>query len=239
MRAFIALIITMIIISFIGGSGYLILNNHELKKENINYQLEIQALNNEIKYQEDKNNILIRDKARIQQQMTAYKNAYNKQNQQNYRTKITPKKQSKEIEQVYNTYKPKPTYKKRTEYNKHNSVKPTKRYQEFSKYIELVSDSEISKMNDNRLRSNQKINGRYKPTSSYLSIYNVNCNQKERMLGIRNECSMKISPAMDLVYLSEMEARSIKEFDYKTHMIECKYSKQYGIMHDCKPKLLS
>lgn len=236
MRGFIALVITMIIVSFIGGSGYLIFSNHELKKENINHELTIQDLKNEIKYQEHKNQILTGQVNRTRAQLVSIQNNNYQKNKNTY---FKPKTNNKEIEHVYNTYTPKTTYKKRTEYNKHESVRPKRKYQEFSSYIELVSDSKISKMSDNRLKSNQKINGRYKPHTSLMAIFNLNCNQKKRMLGIRNECSMKISPGMDLVYLSKMEARNIKNTDYSTHMIECKYSKEHGIMHDCKAKLIS
>ena len=34
-----------------------------------------------------------------------------------------------------------------------------------------------------------------------------------------------------------MNSKSIKEFNYRTHMIECNYNKEYGVMHDCKIKI--
>ena len=119
-----------------------------------------------------------------------------------------------------------------------------KKYQNFSNSIELISDSKIRKQNNNKLQSNAAIYGRYHPVSysvinpSKNQITNIQCGLKNNTYNVVDECSMNISNNFDKVYLGTMNAKSIKEFDYKTHMIECDYNKEYGMMHDCKIKMI-
>ena len=48
---------------------------------------------------------------------------------------------------------------------------------------------------------------------------------------------MEISENFDKVYLGKMDAKNIKNFNPKTHMIECEYNKKHGVMGDCKIKM--
>lgn len=116
-------------------------------------------------------------------------------------------------------------------------------YQKFSNSIQLISDSKITQKSDNRLTSTAQIYGRFYPKDySVLNpdknqISNIRCGLKNNRYGVVDECSMEISENYDKVYLGEMGSKSIRDFNNKTHMIECDYSKKYGIMHSCKKKL--
>jgi len=123
--------------------------------------------------------------------------------------------------------------------------KNTKTYQNFSQYIHLISDSKIQKRNDNKLTSSAPIYGRFyskdDPMYNYErnQISNIICGLKNNRYGAVDECSMKMSDNFDLVYLGTMDSRNIMNYNNRTHMIECTYSREHGIMHNCKIKIKS
>lgn len=125
-------------------------------------------------------------------------------------------------------------------YAKQRATTNTKQYQNFSSNIKLESTSKISKNSDNRLRSNAVIYGiYYGKNPSYLNpnknqIANIKCGLKKHRYKTIDECSMEVGNELDKVYLSAMNAKYIKDFNLKTHRIECTYSKEHGIMHSCK-----
>lgn len=116
-------------------------------------------------------------------------------------------------------------------------------YQRFSSDIKIISDSKVRIGSDGKLISNASVFGRYYPKAYGVlntgknQISSVRCGLKNNRYGVEDECSMKISEQFDKMYLGELDSKSIKNFNHKTHMIECKYSKQYGIMHGCKVKI--
>ena len=122
-------------------------------------------------------------------------------------------------------------------------AKETKKYQKFSKYIKLVSDSKITILADNKLHSTQQIYGRFYPKKyasrnfSKNQIANIRCGLKNNRYKVVDNCSMQISDAFDKVYLGKMEAKDIKDFDPEEYMIECQYNKEHGVMHNCKTKM--
>ena len=118
------------------------------------------------------------------------------------------------------------TYSKKTTSTK----KTSKKYQKFSKYIKLTSASTIKIRSDNRLRSKSTIYGSI--ATSRMS--KINCNLKQNIPKIVDECSMEIQYGNDKVFLKRSNVISVQRFDTKTEKVECKYSQTHGIMHDCK-----
>lgn len=151
---------------------------------------------------------------------------------------INPKQNQ---QQKYTNYQPK----QKTQINtnskpNYQTNKSQKKYQKFSNKIKFVSDSTITKLPDNRMTSNMPIKGRYYPPISMKEIiYQENCNRKENLYNAVDECSMKITWTGDIIYSSKMNVKDLKEFDKNTHMIECEYSKDHGILHNCMKKLKS
>jgi len=180
----------------------------------------------------------------------AYENSRLKRN--NNISSVKPKTYTKRTErkQVYikpkttnNTYiRPKVNTPPRT-YTKQSVTAPVKKYQRFSSNIKLKSDSKINIKSDNRLQSNLRIYGRYYPrkysvvSPSKNQVSNINCNLSQNIYKVVDECSMTISDSFDKVYLGKMNIDRMKTFDRETHMIECIYSQNNGLMHDCKVKL--
>ncbi|PCI27268.1 MAG: hypothetical protein COB67_08930 [SAR324 cluster bacterium] len=228
MRGFIALLITLFIVSSIAGTGYLIFTNHDQKKELINKKLEIANLENEIQTLRNVNQNLRRQ--------SSYRNRNNYKKSTRKTTYTTTKKQN--YVKPYNPTKKREKYVPQKERKRLAELKSNKRYQKFSKSIKLVSNSRIKILRNNKLESNSAIYGRYYPNKQFRYINNINCNLKNTKLELRDECSMQISLGMDRVYLSKMTARHIRSEDYRNHMIECNYSKKYGVLHNCQSKLI-
>ena len=136
--------------------------------------------------------------------------------------------------------------KDRKKYTQTNNVKQkveNKIYQKFSKNIKLISDSRITIKSNNLLTANSNIYGRFYPKAysarnrSKNQISNIKCGLKKNIYSVVDECSMNISDKYDKVYLGKMVAKDIQDFNHKTHMIECNYSRTHGVMHDCKIKM--
>lgn len=109
---------------------------------------------------------------------------------------------------------------------------PKKMYERYSS-AKLVSDSKIEVMSDNRLKSNMPIYGRY--IDKYFT--SADCGKNERIYKIENECSGVVF-SLDKIYFKKSNAGNIQNYNRKTHMIECKYDYDNGIMHDCDVKLV-
>ncbi len=110
--------------------------------------------------------------------------------------------------------------------------KPMQMYPRYSA-AKLVSDSKIEVMPDNRLKSNMPIYGKYinKP------VVTIECGNNERVHTIVNECRGAVFP-LEQVYFKESNKKSIMNHDMRTHMVECAYNQEHGIMHDCNVKLI-
>ncbi|MFT5660999.1 MAG: hypothetical protein ACI9TV_001643 [Sulfurimonas sp.] len=136
-----------------------------------------------------------------------------------------------------------PTNRKQKTYTQPKTIASIKKYQNFSKNIKLKSYSKITKKSDNRLDSTTVIYGMFHPKPYSVinphknQIANIKCGLKNNRYKAIDECSMELGNNFDRVYLGTMDAKSIKDFNYKTHMIECTYSKEHGIMHSCKKKM--
>jgi hypothetical protein len=237
------------IVLIIGGGGYLILANYAIKKEVTDNQITINRMkfendrlrkiitmkDNQIRsYQQHQQNVANLNKAKNIRNLNNARNVQNHNNTRNTKPQNTTQRNET---QYSNEHK-----KKIATYNKMNTKKhvvDNKRYQRFSGNIRLVSDSRITIQSNNKLKSNASIKGRYYPMNALKMIYNIQCDNKKSLYNVRDECSMRISSSGDLVYLGKMESRNIANVDYTDHMIECTYSKKYGIMHDCKAKLKS
>ncbi|MGE0738279.1 hypothetical protein [Sulfurimonas sp.] len=110
--------------------------------------------------------------------------------------------------------------------------KPMKMYPRYS-VAKLVSDSKIERMKDNRLKANMPIFGRY--TDKPVAL--IECGKNERVYQIVNECTGTVFP-LEKIYFKESNKKSIMNYDKKTHMVECAYNQEHGIMHDCSVKLI-
>jgi hypothetical protein len=152
-------------------------------------------------------------------------------------TVINPKQSTKK--QYTNQHTKKNTQIYTNPKQNYKTTKSQKKYQNFSNQIKFISDSTITKKADNRLDSNMPIRGRYYPPLNSKIIYNENCDRKENLYNVVDDCSMRISLTGDLIYSSKMNVKDLKKFDKNTHMIECEYSKDYGILHNCMKKLKS
>lgn len=108
-----------------------------------------------------------------------------------------------------------------------------KTYQKYTSRIKLISDSKITVLPDNRLKSNSQIYGRY-----YGYQQNsINCNRKENLYKVVDDCSMKLGLVTDEVYFSKSHQKTIKNYNRNNHMLECDYNQENGVFHDCKVKI--
>jgi len=130
----------------------------------------------------------------------------------------------------YASSTPTPTSTKKQTNRKSNAYK---KYYNYTGYEKLVSDSEIQKRNDNRLKSNSPIDGLYKRPLSLK----ISCGNNPRIYKIRNECSSLEPYTNDRLYFSKININELKNFNERTHKIECKYSQEHGLMHDCRTKI--
>lgn len=142
---------------------------------------------------------------------------------------IKPKKEIKYINKNHQkkNYTNSPTRKKYTK-NVQRKI-----YYKYKGYEKLISDSNIQIRNDNRLKSNSPIYGIYKHP---LSL-NITCGNNKKIYKIMNECSANSSYAMDKLYFKKSNKEELKNFNEKTHKIECQYDQKYGLMHNCRTKI--
>lgn len=106
--------------------------------------------------------------------------------------------------------------------------------------LKLKSDSKIYMNKHNKkLKSNSSIYGEFY-LKRYLidnGVLNVVCDKFERKYKIVNECRLSIVGLSNGVYTKRNRINDIKKMNVNTHMLECKYSKEHGIMHDCSVKI--
>jgi len=219
------ILITITIIGMVSISGYMTYTIIDLKNKNAELvKLTIQQ-SEMIQELETKNQILANDKTipkkklwdkPIKQKKQFVSNTVNKP-----KTQTTPKKYKSQNNYVKPKQQSKPTYTKNTSY---------KMYPKYTNEIKLKSDSKITKLRDNRLTSNAPIFGRYYG----YGIGRANCNGKRNLYNVVDECSVQLGTILNnKVYLTKSETKKIKNFNHRTHMIECSYSKEHGLFHDC------
>lgn len=212
---------------------------NKLSHENINLQKEIIELSNEHKnqmaYLNRRNEILLTEQRSLYQQQREIE-----QRQQVKRCEPIPQQKQEEIKpnttfspQVPSISNIKPI---QQNYNqnipRYTPPKPMQMYPRYSA-AKLVSDSKIEVMPDNRLKSNMPIYGRYinKP------VITIECGKNEKIYKIINECTGAVFP-LDRIYFKESNKKNIINHNMKTHMVECIYDQEHGIMHDCNVKLI-
>jgi cell division protein FtsB len=237
---FSALIIALI--SMIGLGSYI---GYEEYTKYENYTKELQA---QIEQLKNENGVLKRREEHIERINKSFQqeninlvhenrrlknNSQSQITQNNIRT-IKPNKQNS----TQNIYSNNTRTKNQTTTN-YIPYKPVKKYQSFSNSIKLVSDSRIIKKSDNRLESSAPIYGRYYPIMGIKEVHGINCNLKENIYNVEDECSMRIALSGDKIYTSKMRAKDFENFNKDRYMIECDYSKEHGIMHNCSLKLRS
>ena len=199
----------------------------------------VQIENQQLERKNNLNNRLIKSLTKenrelVHQSRNRSRNTYASNSRYSKPKKRTTQKVQREVRYANSTPIIKQTTQNKTTY---------KNYQRFSNNIKLISDSKVKVSSNGKLTSNASIYGRYYPKAYGVlntgknQISNIKCGLKNNRYTIEDECSMQISEQFDKVYLGEMDAKNIKNFNYKTHMIECKYSKQYGLMHGCKVKI--
>jgi cell division protein FtsB len=237
---FSALIIALI--SMIGLETYI---GYEEYTKYENYTKELKA---QIEQLKNKNEVLTRRAEQIERINKSFqqeninlvhenrrlKNNSQSQITQNNIQTIKPNKQNS----TQNVYSNNTRTKNQTTKN-YIPYKPVKKYQSFSNSIKLISDSRIIKKSDNRLESTTPIYGRYYPIIGINEVQGINCNLKENLYNVEDECSMILTMTGDKIYTSKIRTKEFKNIDIKRHMIECDYSKDYGIMHNCSLKLKS
>ncbi len=136
MRAFLALMITLLIVLLIGISSYLLVEyqNHRNDMNNIEKSLKQERIE---KQKANKRRLENKKRLEKQRRLENQRKKYNQQNTQQHRS--------------YNKQNQHP---KKTKYKK--------RHHRYSSSVKLKSDSKISTMRDNRLTSNLPIYGSYK-----------------------------------------------------------------------------
>jgi hypothetical protein len=163
--------------------------------------------------------------------------SYNLKNKQSYKhypkqNKYNNKREyyKKSIQQ--SKYKSRYNNKKSIQQSKYKNRYNIKIYNSYHGYKKLISDSEIKIREDNRFISNSIIYGIYK-----YQIHNIKCGQNPNIYKINNECSGYSFFTIDKLYFSKSNINELRNFNTKDHQIECTYSQEYGIMHDCKVKI--
>lgn len=200
---------------------------NKLSYENTN----LQKINNEIKNQinglSNQNNEL----RRIYNNYTQARQQYIKPEQ------IEPKIQEQKYTQEKSKIAEPKIYDQQNIYTtpKYQTPKykaPKKMYNRYT-VAKLVSDSKVEVMPDNRLKSNMNIYGRY----TERPVTSIECGKNERIYKIQNECTGIAFP-LDIVYFKKSNANNIQNYNRKTHMVECLYDYENGLMHDCDVKLI-
>jgi len=223
-----SLLISIGIFGTIAGIAYLFYENEKLKEkikeltqQNDHYQDTNLKLINEIKKLKRKNRTLA-----YQLRSSNYKWTKNTHKTKKY---TSNQKQKRKIVKMNITP---------SKNNKNNpldhvlSKQPRKYYHRYTGYTKLKSDLKIKIRPDNRFVSNQPIYGWYRGR-----IYSAVCGKEKRIYKIENECRTLAPNSLDPLYFSKSYYKDLRTYNTKDHMIECRYSQKYGIMHDCKPKL--
>lgn len=211
-------------------------NIDNLKYENTNLQKDIIEHKNQIEYLNRRISILLTEQRSLYQQQQ--REIEQRQQVKRYEPIPQPKQEEVKPNTTFSPQVPSISNMKpiQQSYNqnipRYTPPKPMKMYPRYSA-AKLVSDSKIEVLPDNRLKSNMPIYGRYinKP------VVTIECGNNERVHTIVNECRGAVFP-LEQVYFRESNKKSIMNHDLKTHMVECAYNQEHGIMHDCNVKLI-
>lgn len=232
-------LITIVIVTIVGGGGYAVYENINLKIKITQQQKDIDNIKYEnvtLRKQINRNNELISRYQKNNKEL-AYANSRLKRNNTSYTKPKTYTRKSKprsESRQVY--IKPKTTNKTyiRQSVNKPPKIyTPTKKYIKYRGYKKLVSDSTITTRSDNRLKSNAPIYALY-----YHRLLSTDCNLKQDMYKVVDECKgSNTLYGMNELYFKKSNVNDVKRFNEDTHMIECIYNQEHGLMHDCNVKM--
>jgi len=226
-------VITLIMI--IGSGIYDIYRLNNILVEKNKKITDLKSNNEYLKSKINRDKRLISQLSRQNNELRKKKNRYTSTNKtrsytkpKTYKRKTSTYTKPKQYTRQQNTYtKPKT-------YNRAVQNTTTKKYQKFSKNIKLVSDSRITMKSDNRLASTMPIYGRYYKKD----ILNIKCDNNDRLYKVVNECKIKLLYGFDNIYSSKSNLKKIKSLNKNTHMIECSYNKEHGLMQDCKTKLI-
>lgn len=240
------LFITLFTLTIIAGAVgiFRILELEDKNKQHIKTINQVRAENNTIKRRNNLNERLVesykKTNRELQHKLRYCKNNSTKTN--NYRDVVNyTKPQKTATKKTTNKQKNKNNYHVKTIYANSNYTRPAekkvttpqKKYERYSSNLQLVSDSEITRLSDNRLQSNSSIYGRYYGYSQH----NIQCGKEENRYNVVDDCSMYLGLFTDKIYFSKSRKNSMTKYNRKDHMIECLYSEDFGIFHDCRVKI--
>ena len=227
-----SLFVTMLIVGAVGSQIYLFKKNHEIHNENEKIKNEIK----ELKY--DNVNL----KQAISRKDAMLRNYEKKNRELAMKIKNNKNKNYMKIEQnkkTTTTYAKKPKIILQEQKENKKIQRSYKRYDKYSSNMHLVSDSKIKINKYNKLYSNAPIYGRYKTRNYHMyKIYNIKCDSKKNKYNVTDECSAKTIDG-DTIYTTKMRVNDLRQYNTNTHMIECKYNKEHGVMNDCSLKIKS
>ena len=209
---------------------------NDLKYENTNLQKEIIEHKNQIEYLNRRIGILLTEQRSLYQQQQL--EIEQRQQAKRYEQIQKPKQVESEPNTTFKPQEQSVSKVQPTQQNYNRNLPrytppaPIKMYPRYT-VAKLVSDSRIERMQDNRLKSNMPIFGRYMDRP----VVALECGKNERVHTIVNECTGTVFP-LEQVYFRESNKKSIMNHDIKTHMVECAYNQEHGIMHDCSVKLI-
>jgi len=228
--------ITAVIVFFLGAGGIIKIINMRNDNEKLIKDMEIlNAENNNLKRKNLMNETLVNDYKRtnieLTHQLRSYQNYVNSSNARQVpinNQNTSQKVQNQNTNQNYAAQERKEEKTYAAEKNVTNQ-----RYIRYGQ-AKLVSDSRIEVMPDNRLKSTMPIYGKY----INKSITSPDCGTNERIYTIVNECSANVS-LFEQIYFKESNAYDIQNHNRNTHMVECLYNYENGVMHDCSVKMKS
>ncbi|MBA3027034.1 MAG: hypothetical protein FP820_11630 [Sulfurimonas sp.] len=228
--------IISVVVFFLGAGGIIKIANMQDDNEKLMKDMELlNAQNNNLKRKNLMNETLVNDYKRtnieLKHELRSYKSYVssnsnrqvptNNQNVSQYASKVENKNTNQNYaapeRQKENTY----TAQRKKTYIRYGQAK-------------LVSDSRIEVMSDNRLKSTMPIYGKY----INKSITSPDCGSNERIYKIVNECSANVS-LFEQIYFKQTNADDIQNHNRTTHMVECLYNYENGVMHDCMVKMKS
>ena len=219
MRAFLALMITLLIVLLIGITSYLLVEyqNHRNNMNNIEKSLKQERIEKQRANQRRLENQRA-DQRRLEKQRNYQKRL---ETQRDYQRK----QYSKQNTQQYRSYNKQNQHQKTT----YTKTKYKKRYHKYSNYIKLKSDSKISIMQDNRLTSNLPIYGSYK---GYVLTKPECPKNRIHELNMYNECYVRNIHGDKFYFKKELVDNFNAFRNRKT--INCHYNKKHGIMENCR-----
>lgn len=227
--------IISVVVFFLGAGGIIKIANMQNDNEKLMKDMELlNAENNNLKRKNLMNETLVNDYKRTNIELThelrSYKNYVSSSNNRQVPTnnqsvsQYTPKVENKNTNQNYTAPE--------RQYVAPKNV-TNKTYIRYGQ-AKLVSDSRIEVMSDNRLKSTMPIYGKY--IKQYFT--HADCGTNERIYKVVNECSANVS-LFEKIFFKQSNANDIQNHDRNTHMVECLYNYENGIMHDCRVKMKS